>query len=367
MSDPVGSPSPAKLITGLLLATLGIGLIVWLAQGSSHQPRTDAWVPMWQATESFHYPRRAPAAVAHRGHLYIIGGIDGRDRYVNTVEYAPIHDNGLLGQWRTTSMLQQGRFYNSAVAVGDYLYTLGGGAGPTGYDNYPITTVERARINADGSLGEWEMMPELLTARRGLKNAYYKGWIHAIGGYDGQFLKSIERAQVRADGSLSEWQMEKHESHIDRYIHSSAIYRNHLYLLGGHMRDPAASYGDVESSQIQANGTLQTWQVEKHPLQISRLVAESFVIGNFLYIAGGHTGNQRLTSVEVSRLSADGKIGPWQQTTALPRTRSAFAVATHGRYVYALGGGGDTGPLSSVDVAFANGRGELGWTISPLE
>lgn len=358
---------PIKHIAALLAAASLIAVVVWLAQGSSNQARSGSWAPIWQNTESFHYARRAPAAVAHRGYLYVIGGINGRDEYVSTVEYAPIHENGLLGQWRTTSMLQQGRFYNSAVAVGDYLYTLGGGAGPTGYDNYPVTTVERARIQADGSLGEWQLMPELLTARRGLKNAFFEGWIYAIGGYDGQFLKSIERAQVLADGSLSPWQMEQHESHIDRYIHSSAIYRDRLYLLGGHMRDPAASYGDVESSRIQNSGALSQWQIEKHPLQISRLVAESFVLGKFLYIAGGHTGGERLTSVEVSRLSADGDIGPWQQTTALPRPRSAFAVATHGRHVYVLGGGGDNGPLSSVDVASANGQGKLGWAISPLE
>ena len=74
-------------------------------------------------------PRRAPAAVAHNGYLYIVGGIDGNGHYVQPVEYAPILENGTLGKWQRTSPIIEGRFYNAVVAFNGYLYTLGGGSG----------------------------------------------------------------------------------------------------------------------------------------------------------------------------------------------------------------------------------------------
>ena len=338
-----------------------IAAVVWLAGGSSQQATLPGWQPGWGAATSFNYPRRAPAAVAHNGFLYVVGGIDGRDHYVHAVEYAPILKNGALGRWRLTSELIEGRFYNAVLAHKGYLYTLGGGAGPTGAANYPITTVERARIHADGSLGPWEAVGEMEIARRGLKAVIHDDTLYAIGGYDGSFLKSVERARIGADGLPGRWIVEKHESIIDRYIHSAAIYKDRIYQLGGHMRDPRqTSYGDVESAQIKMDSSLSQWSIETNALLTPRLVAEAFTLGRHLYIAGGHTGNERLTSVEISRIGIDGALSPWRQTTPLPSPRSAFAVATSGRSVYVLGGAGDNGPLNTVDTAIADNKGNLG-------
>lgn len=346
-----------------IVITLLIAMFIWLAGGSSTQPKIEQWQSGWQALNSFHHARRAPAAVAYGNHLYIVGGIDGNDRYVHTVEYAQIEGDGRLGPWQLGSALNEGRFYNAVVAANGYLYTLGGGSGERGQENYPLDSVERARINSDGSLGPWQMISHMNTARRGLKSAIHHNTLYAIGGYDGQFLKSIERVTLNQDGTLGSWQMEQHESIIDRYIHSAAIHDKTLYLLGGHMRDPAkASYGDVELSHVQPDQTLSSWQIEPHALLTPRLVAESFTLNNYLYIAGGHTGSDRLTSVEVTRIKADGGLDNWRYTSPLPLPRSAYAVATHQNRVYLLGGGGDELPLNSVHMATANHRGDLGFT-----
>ena len=350
-----------RIVLPVVALALLITLIIWLASGSSTQPKTEHWQSGWQKMSSFNYARRAPAAVTYGDHLYIVGGIDGNDRYVHTVEFAQIQSDGALGPWQVGSDINEGRFYNAVVAANGYLYTLGGGSGERGHENYPLDSVERAQINSDGSLGEWEVISHMNTARRGLKAVIHHNTLYAIGGYDGQFLKSIERATLNEDGSLGEWRMEQHESIIDRYIHSAAIHDDTLYLLGGHMRDPTkASYGDVESSRIQSDHSLSAWQIEKHGLLTPRLVAESFTLNNYLYIAGGHTGSDRLTSVEVARIKANGELDNWRYTTPLPIPRSAYAVATHQNHIYVLGGGGDELPLNSVHMATANHRGDLG-------
>lgn len=349
----------------LLFVALLISAAIWLSSGSSNQAKQSQWTSGWQAQSSFNYPRRAPAAVAYNNYLYMVGGIDGNERYVHTVEYAPIQPDGSLGKWRTTSDLNDGRFYNAAIASNGYLYTLGGGSGETGMNNYPISSVERAKIKNDGSLGPWQPVNNMLSPRRGLKTVLHDDVIYAIGGYDGRFLKSVEQSRILEDGSLTPWQMEQHESIIDRYIHSAAHYKDTIYLLGGHMRDTRqASYRDVEIATIGSKAELSDWQLVPNSLLAPRLVAEAFTLGQYLYIAGGHTGNKRLNSVEVSKLDQLGRPGPWRNTTALPQARSAYAVATWDKHVYVLGGGGEGTPLNSVVMATANHKGELGTRLS---
>ncbi len=350
------------LLGPLLFILFVVLAAIWLSSGSSNQARQHNWINGWKSVAPLQLARRAPAAATYNGFIYAIGGIGDNDRYVRPVEYAAIDADGRLGPWRQTSPITEGRFYNAAIANNGFIYTLGGGSGDTGKQNYPIASVERAQIKADGSLGPWQTISHTLSPRRGLKTVIHNNSIYAIGGYDGRFLKSIERSTIQADGSLSAWQMEQHESIIDRYIHSATIAGDRIYLLGGHMRNQhQASYSDVESSRVTSSQQLGPWQIENHGLQTPRLVAESFALGQYLYIAGGHTGNQRLNSVEVAKISNDGHLQPWRYASPLPVARSAYATTTYKNFVYLIGGGGDGQPLSSVDMASANLRGQLGY------
>ena len=352
-SGPLG---PLLFILCLVMA------VIWLSSGSSNQARQLNWSNGWKSVTPLQLARRAPAAATYNGFIYVIGGIDANDRYVQPVEYAPILEDGSLGEWKQTSPIIEGRFYNAAIAHNGFIYTLGGGSGDTGKLNYPIASVERTQINPDGSLGPWQTISHTLSPRRGLKIVIHDNTIYAIGGYDGRFLKSVERTTIQANGSLDNWQMEQYESIIDRYIHSAAIVGDSIYLLGGHMRNQnQASYSDVESSEAMANKQLSPWQIANHGLQTPRLVAESFTLGQYLYIAGGHTGNQRLNSVEVAKIDNDGQLQAWRYASPLPVARSAYAATTYKNYVYLIGGGGDGQPLGSIDMASANLRGQLGY------
>lgn len=345
--------------TPKVLAGIGVALVAVLAflLFSSKTPRVAVTAPAqmsaWTPVNSFQHPRRALAAVTVNDYIYVLGGINDNDEYVKEVEYARINPDGTLGAWRTTAALIEGRFYLAAVGTNDYLYALGGATGPRGDDNQPIASVERARINADGSLGAWQRHNYLTTPRRGLKTVKYNNQVYAIGGYNGAFLKSVERATIQPDGSLGEWQLEKEASTIDRYIHSAAIFNNHIYLLGGHVRSAQKiSYGDVEMTSVQADGTLLPWRIEASTLQIPRFIATAFAMNNQVYMLGGHDGQYRLDSVERAPLNAQGQVGDWSFAAKLNVARSAAAVAVHAETVYVLGGM-DDGALNSVEMAGA--------------
>lgn len=323
--------------------------------------RRATWTEGWKFVTPFRIPRRALAAVTNGKFLYVIGGVDRQGRYVRTVEYAGINPDGSLTDWQPTAALQEGRFYLAAVYLNGYLYALGGGTGPLGSGNTPTAVVERARIEPDGSLSSWRKQPYMTTPRRGLKAVVYKNHIYAIGGYNGVFLKSTERASVDARGNITAWTLEDQQSVLVRYIHSAAVWRNRIYLLGGHVHSPVqVDYGDVESTVILPDGSLAPWTIERTALQVPRFIASAFAMDGHLYILGGHNETRRLRSVESAAIRRDGHVGPWRFVAALHMQRSATAVARTGRTVYVLGGMGDGRILNQVEMARQGYDGALG-------
>ncbi len=315
----------------------------------------------WNSEAAFNVPRRALAATAYNNHLYVLGGISDQNHYVRTVEYAKIHSDGSLGQWQQTTMLNEGRFYLAAAAVNGYLYAIGGAKGSLGESNIPVATVEKAKINLDGSLGQWQLTQTLTTPRRGLTINQHRNYLYALGGYNGIFLHSIEYTSINADGTLNEWQLSPQQSQVDRYIHSSAISNNHLYLLAGHMKnDQTVSYGDVESSKISNSGEISPWRIENTALLTPRFIASAFTLGKYLYILAGHDGANRLGSVEFAPLESDGSVGKWQYTTPLTTPRSGTATATYNNRVYVLGGISQNSVLNRVESAIQATGGNLG-------
>ena len=358
-THPSRSPAVLPVIGALLL--VGLGLILWT---NHNRHATPPWIAAWQPQPAFHIARRALAAAASDSHVYVLGGMDNNDQYVAQVEYAPIHADGSLGEWRFTTPLGEPRFYLAAAIVDDYLYAIGGANGQRGRDNIPSATVERAPILADGSLGPWQRDSYLTTPRRGLQAAVYRNHLYAIGGYDGVFLKSVERADVMQDGALSPWQLDPEQARVDRYIHSAASLGDKLYLLGGHEQSPEAiSYGDVEMSRIDGDGSLRPWEIQKTVLKTPRFIAAAFAMNRYIYMLGGHDGRNRLRSVEVAPLDEQGRVGPWSFTTPLHDQRSATALAMHGDKVYVFGGMGVGGALNTVEMAVQNGEGQLGHSV----
>jgi Kelch motif len=360
INDPNKSQAILPAIGTILL--LGLALLLW----SNHKRQTTAiWVSSWQPQPAFNLARRALAAAASATHVYVIGGMDNGNRYVAQVEYASIHADGSLGKWRFTTPLSEPRFYLAAAILDNYLYAIGGANGQRGQDNIPSATVERAAFRPDGSLGPWQRVAYLTTPRRGLQTAVYRNHIYAIGGYDGVFLKSVERADVRQDGTLTPWQLDPEQAVVDRYIHSAASLGDKLYLLGGHEQNPEAiSYGDVEMTRINTDGGLQPWEIQKTILKTPRFIAAAFAMNRFIYMLGGHDGRNRLRSVEMAPLDDQGRVGPWSFTTPLHDERSATALAVHGDNVYVFGGMGVGGALNSVEMAAQTDDGRLGYKES---
>ncbi len=353
------SSNRAIPMLGLLLI---VSLVFFIGHSKQADRPPDGWVDGWREVTPFSHPRRALAATIANGYLYVLGGVDAQNQYVRTVEFARILADGQLSAWHETSALIKGRFYTAAASHDGYLYALGGGGGRLGDDNVPLASVERAKINADGSLQAWQQHSYLSTPRRGLKATVIDHRLYAIGGYNGQFLKSTEFIDLNPGQQPAQWQLDPQLAQVDRYIHAAATLGKRIFLLGGHVqKEGPMSYGDVESTIVQENGQLAPWQIAPTRLLTARFIASAFAADNYLYIAGGHDGVRRLASVEMAHISASGKVTSWSTQPALNQKRSATAAAIGGHYVYIAGGMDDEGVLRSVEMTQIGAYGKLGY------
>ena len=114
---------------------------------------------------------------------------------------------GQLGQWTTLNYLNVGRYANIGVLAYDsIIFTLGGFV----YNTTPYP-VEKAIIYPDGTLSNWLIDSQTMKiARSGPVGFFYNGYMYAFGGSDGaNFVAqctTAERAKVNPEGVVGEWQ-----------------------------------------------------------------------------------------------------------------------------------------------------------------
>jgi hypothetical protein len=227
-----------------------------------------------------------------------------------------------------------------------------------------LNSVERARIQADGSLAPWTPVSPLMTPRRGPAGLVSRGHVYAVGGYNGTFLRSLERARLLPDGDLGTWEMIGPQLSTDRYIHGAVLDRDRLYVIGGHVQDQGGGKGSTEWTRIGGDGGLEPWRTASS-LRFPRFLAAVATAGNRLFILGGYDGDY-MSSVEEAEIRPDGTLGPWFSTTALLNPKEGAAAISVEGTLYLFGGSRRGVYLRDGEMARVNERGELGnWTAGP--
>lgn len=353
------------LIRGLIrgLPILCIGLIL-VACGQSSAKKE--WVPGWQAGPKTLVARSGAAAVEVNGVIHLIGGVDGRN-FLASSEYARIRPDGSLSAWQQGPALNVERGFFTAVAHGKYVYVAGGGRGPNG--SIQLTSVERAEIRPDGTLGPWQLEKhEFNTKRRCSRLLVLGNHIYAFGGFGGILLDTVESAEILPDGSLDEWLVLDQRMTVPRYISGSLAAEGRAYLLGGHDKVRGIGIRAVEWSRELADepGFLQPWQ-KTAPLLTGRYGLEAARHGNRLYVLGGLDGARYLDSIETATLLPDGGVAGWRETTPLASPREGMNVIVKDDRIYVIGGGNLQGYPGSVDYASFDARGDIGFWASPAE
>lgn len=346
----------STLLTGTIPAGLPAGTFVLYAinpdgqksepfYGLTLQRRGDASLDTWELTSPMTSPRWRFAAVTVNGSLYAIGG-NGRDSsaILSSIERAVINPDGSLGAWHIVGTLSSPRASLAAVAVGDAIYVLGGELAMLG----PYSAgVERAAVNSDGSLGPWQVLSPMMTLRMGHAAVVLGGYLYALGGFPGNGgpLSSVERAAINPDGTLGPWQP---AASMTMPRSRAVTMGSYIYAVGGD--------NSVERSEVLPDGRLAPWQIVSAMIE-DRAETDLVVVGGYLYVLGGSASCGYSNSVERAALYGDGTIGSWEQTASMWASRSGFAAEAVGQRLYGLGGmSGWNGSTRSVEYALASTR-----------
>lgn len=288
-------------------------------------------------------PRNHHTLTAIGDFVYVIGQSAG----ANMVERALVKADGEVDSFAivTGITLTTRRDQHATAIIQDSIYVIGGGGGGR------FSSIERAVVNRDGSIGSFSTVSSSLNEPRiGHASVVLGGFLYVIGGFGGSVpsrLTSLERATINVDGTLGPFLIVPGVAlNTARNFFSVVATDRYLYVIGGLAGDGQTS--EVERATIGADGSIGPFSPASG-LAYGRGAHASAVVGNALYILGGLGAEGHLNSVERAIINADGSLGEFNvlSTITVVDARARHAAATVADSLYLIGG---DAPLPSGEV-----------------
>jgi hypothetical protein len=219
--------------------------------------RADGTLDAWREGRALPAPRAGLSVVIVDGTAFALAGQTTGRRNIPDVSAARVQPDGSLGEWTEAAALPAGRFHHAAVASGPFIYVLGGLETTTS-----TNTVFRSRVT-NGTLGPWEALDTMPRPRSHQAALVHGGAIYQIGGLDGNPagantpLSDIIRARILPDGRLGPWER---AGQLDSAYgtHGAFIHSNQLYVAGG-VENNRRFVATVQRAPVNADGTIGTF------------------------------------------------------------------------------------------------------------
>jgi hypothetical protein len=326
---------------------------------------TDGTLGSWTTqTNGFSTARTNESMVIYNGYMYIAGGNSG-STYLSSIEKAavnttnPANAASVVGTFSSATSLQEVRSTFSFVVLKGNLYALGGSSS----GSVDTLTTEYVPINSDGSLGTWKYSTPLTSTQANNGTAVAGDNIYLVSGaVGGSRSRNVTYVSINNGGSgtPTSWTTNANTFSSGRWTHGSVAYNNYLYVLGG--EDGSVSMGDVQYAPIGADGTVGSWTTTTAlPTSTGKLrYLAPVVYKGHLYILGGNNGTGTVNEVWYAALNSDGTVGTWTQTSSFTNARSNLAAVVYNNTVYILGGNSGSTYYNDVQYAPINPNGSLG-------
>ena len=235
----------------------------------------------------------------------------------------------------TTPMLFERQMYGATI-LGDYIYILGGNSPGRNY----LTSVHKARINANGTLGLWEDTTPLPSGRSYIENSTLtlNDIVYIVGGYDGlksSCPSSILWTRPQANGHLEPWK--ESPPYDGRGLHCSvaAATPGFIHLIAG-LSAGHHPLNDVWSAKVGSDGSIIGWE-KGNPFPTPLWYHCGGVAGGRVWIWGGLTTTDVKTvnpNIYYADILSSGKLGSWKIAPyRLPRGFYAASSTVSGSYL----------------------------------
>lgn len=295
----------------------------------------DAWTTLSQGLP---LPLIAHAATTANGCLYVSGGMSTDGSVVADVYSTPINADGTLGPWNVLPDLPQAVMLHQMVAGNGYLFVVGGSNPATGGTK---ATVYSARLAANCGLGSWAEQTPLPSARERHQIASAGGDLFVVGGLNmdagGTGSSTVYSAPIHADGTLGPW-TETTSLPTPLLEHSMATATGCLFVAGGTGLFGPGYEPAVYSTLIQPDGTLGAWVQSSNSLPEGLGMLPLVATNGYLFAVGG-VNDTSFPSASVYRalIAADCSVGSWTLAQPLPKGLDGLASVANGKYILALG------------------------------
>lgn len=188
--------------------------------------------------------------------VHVVGGASDDSVPRTGVHVADVQADGTVGTWTGTTALPAGRAFHATVAAtpfnsrvsGDgYLYALGG-VETKGGD--PVSTVLRAPLGTDGTVGSWSPVASLPEPLHSLDVVIFRSNIYVSGGATtgDDAVASVYRAGVDTLGDLGSWRSLQSLPN-PRAHHQMTVIGNCLHVFDGDSASFDPDYGQLTDSR----------------------------------------------------------------------------------------------------------------------
>jgi len=300
----------------------------------------------WTSLTSLPSPRCSGVSVLVDTTVYIVGGSEFSSGTSYPILRTGILPDGTLSGWVEESCRPlEIRSESIIFANAGYLYAISGRNGP---DLDRSTTIERAVIKTDGSIGDWTYYGYCPSP-----GFWESTWLqtstdlYVFGGYPGSC--EIWRLPLYANGSIGTWSLLSSRFNIARYGSGVILVKDRLFLACG---SSVGGPGDVhypETAQLNSDGSIGDWNILNKAILIrwTPLVAK---VGNYLYSIAGLLPGDDIRGAESAQFLTDSTLGEWSMGAPRPHQRIHFAHLQTDKGLYVFGGWGNH-DLDGVEFA----------------
>jgi len=211
----------------------------------------DGSLAPWKKGPSVLQKRMHPGGFAIGDSIYVLGGFADPNVWDDAVR-ATVMPDGTVSPWISAGKLLGPRSHFSVTRVGDYVYVAGGLAASALANPPVLDEVARAKIQSDGSLGDWTTMPKLPEPLATHSSFFWGGWLYVGGGItDAAHEKKLWRAPIGADHALGAWELAAPLPIARGHVHQLPIWNDHVYSVSGAVDFNLASTSHVEVGTFQ--------------------------------------------------------------------------------------------------------------------